>query len=102
MVRDLDQNVQRLHGVCSVPRREHSFFLANNHTGPDIYAVSDCHWAEPRISEATAWLRRLKADPRLRSKLGEAGYQRVRNALDPENQRGVLRDSHGLIEAAVS
>lgn len=40
-------------------------------------------WAEPDVSEAAEWMRRLAAEPQLATRIGEIARQTVRSQLDP-------------------
>lgn len=62
-----------------------------------IYSGEGNYWAEPNPDEARDWLRRLKADAGLRSRLGQAGYRNVSSALDLAAFAAAVRGIDGLV-----
>ncbi len=63
------------------------------------YLGRDCHWAEPSISEAVAWLDRLRRDPELCAAIGERAKARV-NDYNAAAQRGQWIEELAAIVAA--
>ncbi len=63
------------------------------------YLGQNCHWAEPSIPEAVAWLDRLRRDPGLCAAIGERAKARV-NDYNAAAQRGQWIEELAAIVAA--
>jgi len=73
--------------------------VESTHTSyQDESARSATQWADPRVATAVAWMRRLHAEPALRTRIGQQAAETMRGRIEADRS-GILEEIQRLLTA---